>query len=184
MLEQEGSLSQHLSKMGCEEWRRRGYGPLRLCTSNQDTPKVSKDLFGKGKDFWWQGAGSWLGSLLPLGCLGVEVPVLLWLSPRAVGLECLPHCPAASHPEPPAPCHLCKTKQGKAPWMGQCACKSLFQIPAEWQMIKLENQMAGNRSAPSCAAEGKSGFCKCKTVIRQWRCGIVHGGMAENLRWF
>lgn len=43
---------------------------------------------------------------------------------------------SAPHPEPPAPCHLCKSKQGQASWMGQCACKSLFQIPAEWQVIK------------------------------------------------
>lgn len=91
-------------------------------------PKVSWDISGTDEDFWWQGAGSWLGSLLPFGYLGTEVPVLHWLPPRAEGAGCLPIVPlpsAASHPLLPL---QKQTEEGTV--HGPCTCKCLFKIPA------------------------------------------------------
>lgn len=184
VLEREGSPSQHLSKMGCEEWRGRGCGRVRLCTcgdwvkSIKETPRnhgksrriccfgcsSSRAQWGSGRKpagflggyknrtknppgpqsilryflkrrgLWWQGAGSWLGSLLPFGCLGAEVPVLPWLPPRAGEAECSPHCPSACplSPPPPASCSLLPLQKqtGEGTLHGPCACKCLFQIPA------------------------------------------------------
>jgi len=89
---------------------------------------------GKDEEFWWQGAGSWPGSMLPFGCLGAEVPVLHGLLP---GLGERGACPIAPL-HPPASCPLLPLQKGtgEGTVRGPRACKSLFQIPAVYQVMR------------------------------------------------